>query len=118
MLLVVEKCNRRGICHAIHWYVEANNKGMNDYKKKEKKSNLKYWDLNNLYDWAMSPKLPVNNFKWDENISEFDENFVKNHNEENDGEYFLEADVQYPENLKAFTMIYLFYLKEWKFKSS
>ena len=85
---------------------------MNDYKKKEKKSNLKYWDLNNLYDWAMSPKLPVNNFKWDENISEFDENFVKNHNEENDGEYFLEADVQYPENLKAFTMIYLFYLKE------
>ena len=51
---------------------------MNDYKKKKekKKSNLKYWDLNNLYDWAMSPKLPVNNFKWDENISEFDENFV------------------------------------------
>ena len=24
---------------------------------------LKYWDVNNLYDWAVSEKLPLNDFK-------------------------------------------------------
>ena len=36
------------------------------------------WDVSNLYGWTMSPKLPVNNFKQVEDISEFDENFIKN----------------------------------------
>ena len=30
----------------------------------------------------MSQKLPVNDFKWVENISEFDESFMKSYNEE------------------------------------
>ena len=25
--------------------------------------NVLYWDVNNLYGWAMSQKLPANNFK-------------------------------------------------------
>ena len=33
MLLMVEKCNRRGICHTIHRYAKANNKYMKDYDK-------------------------------------------------------------------------------------
>ena len=47
----------------------------------------------------MSRKLPVNNFKWVEDISEFDESFTKSYNEESDKRYFLKVDVQYPENL-------------------
>ena len=47
----------------------------------------------------MSRKLPVNNFKWVEDISEFDETFKKNYNEENDKKYFLKIELQYPENL-------------------
>ena len=43
----------------------------------------------------MSQKWPVSNFKWVEDIFEFDESF----NEESDEGYFLEVDVQYPENL-------------------
>ena len=47
----------------------------------------------------MSQMLPVNNFKWDEDISGLNESFITNYNEESDDRYFLEVDVQYPENL-------------------
>ena len=47
----------------------------------------------------MSQKLPVNDFKWVEDISEFDEGFIKSYSEESDGGYFLEVDIQYPEKL-------------------
>ena len=32
-----------------------------------------YLDANNLCGWAMSQKLPVNNFEWVEELSEFGE---------------------------------------------
>ena len=47
----------------------------------------------------MSQNLRVNDFKWVEEISEFNEEFIKRYNDKNDEGYFLEADVQYPENL-------------------
>ena len=42
MLLIVEKSIREGICHAIHLYIEANNKYMKDYDKNKESSYLKY----------------------------------------------------------------------------
>ena len=33
---------------------------MKDYDKKRESSYLQYWDINNLYGWAMPQKLPVN----------------------------------------------------------
>ena len=56
-------------------------------------------EVNDLYGWAMSQKFPVNKFEWIEQTSQFNEDFIKNHNEENDEGYFLEVDVQYLENL-------------------
>ena len=47
----------------------------------------------------MLQKLPVNNFEWIEDISQINEDFIKNYNEESDEEYFLEVDVQYPKKL-------------------
>ena len=47
----------------------------------------------------MSQKLPANDFKWAEDISEFNDTFIKSYNEENDKGYFLEVDFQYPNNL-------------------
>ena len=40
----------------------------------------------------MSQKLPVNNFEWIEDISQFNEDFIKSYNEESEEGYFLEAD--------------------------
>ena len=57
---MVEKGIRGEICHAICRYTEANNKYMKDYGKYKESSYLKFWDLNNLYGWAMLQKLPVN----------------------------------------------------------
>ena len=72
---------------------------MKDYDKKKESSYLKYWDVNNLYRCPMSQKLPVNRFKWVEDISEFNEDFVKSYKEESNEGYFLELHVQYPKNL-------------------
>ena len=47
----------------------------------------------------MLQKFPVNNFEWIKDASQFNEDFIKNCNEESDEEYFLEVDVPYPENL-------------------
>ena len=50
----------------------------------------------------MSKKLHVGNFKWIEkdDVSKFDEEFVKNYDENSDKGYILEVDVEYPENIR------------------
>ena len=100
MLLMVEKGIRGGIYHAIHKYATVNNKYMKDYDKNKESSYLKYWDVNNLYGLAMSQKLPVNNFKWIEDNSQFNKDFIKNYNQENDEVYFPKVDIQYPEKVR------------------
>ena len=57
MLLMIRKGIRAGICHAIYWYVKANNRCMKNYDKKEESSYLKFWEVNNLYGRAVSQKL-------------------------------------------------------------
>ena len=110
MLLMVEKEIRGGICHAIP-NVKANNKYMKDDKNKES-SYLIYQNVNNLCGWAMPQKLPANNFEWIEETSQFNENYIKNYNEESDEAHYLEVDVQYPQKLYELHMDILFYLKE------
>ena len=50
----------------------------------------------------MSQKLPARNFKWIEkdDISKFDEEFMKNFDENSDKVYILEVDLEYPENIR------------------
>ena len=54
MLLIVEKGIRGGIYHPIYRYPKANDKYMADYDKNKELSYVQYWDVNNLYGWAMS----------------------------------------------------------------
>ena len=99
MLLIVKNGIRGGICHSIYRYAKANNKYMKDYDKNEELSYTQYSDVNNLYGWTISQKLPVNNFELIKDTSYFNEDFIKNYNEECDEGYFLEVDVQYIEKL-------------------
>ena len=99
MLLMIEEEIRGGICHSIHRYVKANNKYMKNYDKNEESSYIQYLDSNNLYGWAMSQKLPVNGFKWVNDVSEINEEVIKNYDENNDKGYILEVDVKYLQKL-------------------
>ena len=100
MLLMAEKCIKGGICHSIYRYAKANDKYMKDYNKNKESNYIQYWDVNNLYGWTMSQKFPVNNFEWIKDTSKFNEDFIKNYNEESDEWYFFEVDVQYLEKIQ------------------
>ena len=89
MLLMVEKGIRGGICHSIYLYAKANNKNMKDYGKNKESSHLQYWDVNNLYGWAMSQNLPVRNSKWVKDVSKSDKKFVTSYNEKSNNITFL-----------------------------
>ena len=56
-------------------------------------------DTNNLYGWGMSQKLPVKGLKWIKKLSKFNEEFIKNYNENSNKGYILEVDVEYPKHL-------------------
>ena len=70
-------------------------KYMKDFDKNKESSYLKYWYVNNLYGWAMSQTFSVNIFEWTEETSQFNEEFIKNYNDESDEGYFLEVGFQY-----------------------
>ena len=99
MLLMIENSIRGGMCQAIYRYAKANNKYMKNYDKNQESSYLEYLDANNLYGWAMCKKLPVNGFKWVTKLDKFNEDFIKNYNENSNVGYFLDVDVEYPRNL-------------------
>ena len=80
ILLMVEKGNRDGICHARGRYAKRNNEFMKNYDKNIELSYLTYLDANNLYGWAMSQKLSYS-FKWIKKLSEFNGDFIKNYDE-------------------------------------
>ena len=64
---------------------------MKDYDKNKRSSYVNYWNVNDLYGWARSQKHPVNSFKWIEETSQVNKDFIKNYNEESDEGYFFEV---------------------------
>ena len=58
-----------------------------------------YLDANNLYGWAMCKKLPVDGFKWIDDLFTFNENLIENYNENSDIGYFFEVDIEYLKEL-------------------
>ena len=99
MLLMIDAKIRGGMCQSVHGYAKANNKYMKNCNKNIESSYLMYLDENNLYGLVMSQKLPVNGFKWKNDLSRFNEDFIKNYNQNSDIGYFLEVDAEYPKKL-------------------
>ena len=75
---------------------------MNNYDKKIDSLYIEYLDVNNLYGWEMSQKLPVNGFEWVKNLSNFNEDFTKEYDGNSNKGYFLEVDVEYQKTLFNF----------------
>ena len=96
MYLFIEKGLRGGISYIAKRYAKANNKYMKDYDPKKPSKFITYLDMNNLYGWAMSGYLPYGGFKWLKNVDGFDVNSVS---EKSPIGYFLEVDLEYPDEL-------------------
>ena len=68
-------------------------------------------DVNNLYGWAMSQKIPVN--KWIKDNSQFNEDFIKKTiMKKVTKDIFSKLMFNILKNYMNFIMIYHFYLKE------
>ena len=58
----------------------------------------------------MSQMLPVNNFEWNNDTYQFDEDFIKNYNEESDEGYFLKLMFNTQKNYMNVIVTHHFYL--------
>ena len=75
---------------------------MKNQDKNNESSYIEYLDANNLYGWAMSQTLHTNDFRWVEDLSQFNEDFIKKYDENNYIGCFLEVDVEYTKELFNF----------------
>ena len=94
--LFIEKGSRGGISYIAKRYAKANNKYMSDYDSNKPSTFITYLDKNNLYGWSMSEYLPYKEFEWLKNVDEFDLNSI---NEKSEIGFFLDVDLEYPDEL-------------------
>ncbi|CAP20797.2 Protein CBG24110 [Caenorhabditis briggsae] len=97
MYNLIEKGIRGGMCNAMLRYSKANNKYMSNYNPAEISKYLLYLDANNLYGWAMSQKLPYDEFEFI-NAADFSMEMIENLNSQGKG-CILEVDLDYPDSL-------------------
>ena len=109
-MICMFKTIRGEICHPIHRYTKANDKYMKD--KNKESSYLQYWNVNNLYRWAMSQKLSLSNLEWIEGTSHFNEHFIKNKIKKLRKFIFSKFMLNILKNYMTFTNDLPFYLKE------
>ncbi|XP_067211748.1 uncharacterized protein [Linepithema humile] len=96
MVLFVECGIRGGLSQCSNRYAAANNKYMPSYDPSEPSSYLMYYNVNNLYGWAMCQPLPYAKFRWVDDVASFDVMSVASNSATG---YVLEVDLEYPVNL-------------------
>ena len=97
-MLLFEKGTRGSISQATLKYAKSNNKYMKSYNKNVKSSFLEYLDANNLFGWAMSKKLPIGNFKWD-NANLYTKETIKYYDENSKYGALVGVDIEYSKEL-------------------
>ena len=95
-VLMIEKGIRGGNANVFKRFAKANNQYMKNFDVKQDSRFLVYLDANNLYGWAMSQPLPVEEFKW---MSAADLQNCENFVEEEGKGCILEVDLLYPKEL-------------------
>ncbi|KYM99021.1 hypothetical protein ALC62_10243 [Cyphomyrmex costatus] len=93
MVLFIERGIRGGLSQCSHRYARANNVCVPTFDPSKPISYLMYFDVNNLYGWAMMEPLPYGEFHWVDNVDGFD---VMSVPVDSDVGYILEVDLTYP----------------------
>ncbi|XP_036146767.1 uncharacterized protein LOC118646925 [Monomorium pharaonis] len=96
MVMFIERGIRGGLSQCSGRYAQANNRYMQTYDPLKPSSYLMYFDVNNLYGWAMCQPLPYTEFQWIEDVSNFNVNAIAS---DSPTEYILEVDLEYPRDL-------------------
>ena len=95
--LFLEQGMRWGISNASKRYSKANNENCPNFDEEKPEIHINYLDMNNLYGGAMSKYLPYGGFKW-VIITNETVNRILNKKDNSLHGYFLEVDLDYPEN--------------------
>ncbi|XP_018307240.1 DNA polymerase-like [Mycetomoellerius zeteki] len=96
MVLFIERGIRGGLSQCSNRYARANNKYMQSYDPSKPSTYLMYFDVNNLYGWAMCQPLPYADFRWVDDVDNFN---VMGVALDSPTGYILEMDLEYPEHL-------------------
>ncbi|KYN50185.1 hypothetical protein ALC62_03468, partial [Cyphomyrmex costatus] len=96
MVMFVERGIRGGLSQCSNRYARANNKYMSSYDSSKQSSYLMYYDVNNLYGWAMCQPSPYADFRWVDDVQNFDFSTIAL---DSPTGYILEVDIEYPQHL-------------------